>query len=109
MFSITLFLGLREVLQDLFLESALVYFLSNTKVLKTLFIQLSKIHKLEIKDTVLHRIFDGTGELNKGSSLIFLLLILGFTGFLKLPCLLGPMAISELSQAGQVVFCFNGN
>ncbi len=74
-FSITLFLGLREVLQDLFLESALVYFLSNTKFLKTLFIQLSKVQKLEIKDTVLHRSFDGTGELNKGSSLIILVLI----------------------------------
>ncbi len=74
-FSITLLLGLREVLQDLFLESALVYFLSNTKFFKMLFIQLSKIHKLEIKDTVLHRSFDRTGELNKGSSLLILLII----------------------------------
>ncbi len=70
-FSITLFLGL----QDVFLESALVYFFSNTKFFKMIFIQLLKIHKPEIKDTVLHRSFDGTGELNKGSSLIILLLI----------------------------------
>ena len=70
---ITLLLSMRKVFQHFFFEANLIDFTPNAKVLKTIFIKLPQVNKLEEECAILHFIFNVGFKLNKSPCLELLL------------------------------------